>query len=496
MGYINRYNLEDIKQVLKEYENGLYDEDYNITVMKLMGLLEVLLNQFVEKRFDLKDKGLITKTVYMVNNIREAAKAEGFNVDSSLIAVKKMLEDRSKDHLCSKRTYLKSLIDCLGEKINLEEIKEDSKAYFPIKPRLLPCNNRDYYEGEYIFAVDGKKTKLREDALSIAKLDNGNILFRIYYIDFAKYLYSDRECLNDIVGKYAPSSKEFKDKKKRVQDIIPDDNERCNYSLGGGMKLYLRGYEFEIDLKQNEAYFNIIQKVDKIDNIFSHSEINQILRGKTENKQLEESNCLIDEIVPFINISLVRDFPREREIKRGIDKTFIYKEESLYRYVCENIKSMHKTPGQISKYIIRKVKKRLGQEGLFTYELRDKYIAELLSSKEFHSFINEQESYDYYHKNQLFMELVNIYILRYINSYGLTLFSPKKGRENKVDVKKLNHDYIPPLNNKDLYSDLVYYTRISKPLVRYEALFCQLYQDMIYEVDDKLENKNNYPVRL
>ena len=142
-------------------------------------------------------------------------------------------------------------------------------------------NNDEKYFDERIITIDGEKTKLRDDALSIKK-DGSNYIVGIHIADPTSLI--------------KPNSPE---------DIIARNNFKCIYMPGGGVRLISNKLENELTLDENKTRNTISMYVviDSNGNILDYYIIDNIIKI-TSNLSYNQSNNLFHDYDKCLSNSL------------------------------------------------------------------------------------------------------------------------------------------------------------------------------------------------
>ena len=130
------------------------------------------------------------------------------------------------------------------------------------------------YRDKLIFTIDGDDTKDIDDAISIKRLDNGNIELGVYIADVAHYI-NKNSYLYDEASKrgtsvYPPDS---------VLPMFPHEISNGICSLNPGVNRFAMAYTTVLDNDGNVLDFKVEEAVIRSAKKMSYSDVNKILSG-------------------------------------------------------------------------------------------------------------------------------------------------------------------------------------------------------------------------
>lgn len=185
-----------------------------------------------------------------------------------------------------------------------EEVIEEAKQY------SIPKNQKTYkgrvdLRNDLIITIDPFDAKDFDDALSLKKLDNGNLLLGVHIADVSHYVKENTQL--DIEARFRGNSTYLVD---RVIPMLPEElsNNICS------LKPNEIRFAFSVDIEYNEKYevvnYKIYESVIKSKRRFTYEEVLEII----ENKSGELAEELI---LPLDN--LAQSLRNKRFVNGGID---------------------------------------------------------------------------------------------------------------------------------------------------------------------------------
>lgn len=195
-------------------------------------------------------------------------------------------------------------ISVIAEKYNIsvefsEEVLEEAKA-LPSEVTEEDLKDRIDLREENIFTIDCDKTKDRDDAVSIKKLDNGNYLLKVsiahvsYYVKPKTLIFE--EALNRCFSHYPGNT---------CIPMLPHIISNGICSLNPNVDRLTRTVEIEINNEGKIVDYNIYLSVINSKMAMSYSNVNKVLNGeyienydkyKTDLKLMEELNNILNKV--------------------------------------------------------------------------------------------------------------------------------------------------------------------------------------------------------
>ncbi len=315
------------------------------------------------------------------NDIIEIKEEE---IKNSLKAIKKTFNDNKYSPLKEKKKitiWLTYLINLLNNKKETKLEENNIENMFKIKKSFSPeiideanlfnilSSTKEEKENttDYIISLDKQNTFLKDDALSIKKLENGNFLLKIYICNPNHYFPKDSLIMHEAY--------------KRGQSIYIGEEVipmfpfeiQSHISLEENKKRFTRVYEYEIDKYGKIVNQKFFKQIITVNNNLTYEEIDNVIKNGICNGKLYETLSLLTELYNII---------KEEHINKIVDISFPNKWSSITSSYDINATYMTFHNHQLAKYF-----KKRNLPFIYRYhELNNKikfgYDLDMLSKKD------------------------------------------------------------------------------------------------------------------
>ena len=404
-------------------------------------------------------------------NINTCMKALNYDIDSCFLiffnilmdAILHYIESNSYEYLINTSNYLIKIFDILP----LKKQKEYNDLIYKLRKvykrqiQNIDINNQKYFDftfhklndlitdiesknninvnkdlnrerqtGEYIITIDDDDAKILDDGLSITKLANGNLLFKVHIADpLVIYPYESKIMKNAKLGI------------NNAETIDLISNEICyeKLSLKKGKDRYAKSFCFEFDEKGNIVNFYITNSIIKVDERHSYNSINKLYRKGGRNTYEDNLLTYYDELVKYLRIMFknVRDY---EEIK---DKKLILEEEKISSFSERLITySMVLTGYMTAKYMNERELPfvyRCNKIAVISEDMKQGLSKKQISNLE--TFLSKS----FYTPNNVGHEKLQIDTYSHVTS-------PLRRYIDDINMHALNICYFNKPNDKDIYS--------------------------------------------
>lgn len=155
-----------------------------------------------------------------------------------------------------------------------DEIKEELKS-IPEEVKEEDKKNRKDLSNEMIFTIDGDDTKDIDDAISLKKLENGNVLLGVHIADVSNYVkensFIDQEAYRRATSVYMNTV---------VNPMYPVELSNGICSLNPNTDRLALSCDMEIDKKGNTVKYDIYESVIKSNIQMTYKKVNKILNDE------------------------------------------------------------------------------------------------------------------------------------------------------------------------------------------------------------------------
>lgn len=156
------------------------------------------------------------------------------------------------------------------------------------------CKNRVYCD-DYIITIDGDNAIEIDDGLSARKLDSGNYLLGVHIASPLSYIPYDSEIIKEAISR---GSCIYFHKKlaQRIIPLFPLSFSSSSASLLPNLHRYAKSYYFELDKQGNIVDKKFLNTIIKSSKKSTYQEINEVIENGSNDKKLEETVNLLNEI--------------------------------------------------------------------------------------------------------------------------------------------------------------------------------------------------------
>ena len=348
-------NLDDLKNLLIRLID--MKEDINI-IKKLLntnkGVLLTDKNDLFNYIFNLSLKSIKNNTADIYYYISLLKVFYSSNIDKKEY-IKRLNEVSNDKNEFANEIYM----ILLGVKrgLNPEEILNKYGIIQEFSTPVIIIPREPYYD-ELILTIDGDRTKLRDDGISIKK-DGNNSIVGLH--------------IADPTSSVKPNSKE---------DLIARNNFKCIYMADGSVRLLSKELESNHTLDENKPRFALSMyiTIDNTGNILNYYITENVIKVSA-NLSYNRSNYLFDNYEPFLSKSLIELFEVAclLESKHPEKKSYWYKKDmSSFDKRIQNSKS-DKIISELMVLYNRLISTLMFNESIpFVYRIQDpSYIKDL-----------------------------------------------------------------------------------------------------------------------
>ena len=262
-----------------------------------------------------------TETSFYIRVLYKFLHSENFNFDNKIkedvinsldtfINFKKISKERFEEikdlYAFVKNQYIMSNYKINDTEYELKEVDFGYLEKFKEKEKFRKKID------DYIITIDDSESKVLDDAMSITKLKNGNLLFKIHIADPLAIFSYKSDIMQDARLRtssiYLPND---------VIHMLPKSISEDKFSLIEGHDRYTKTFCFEYNQDEGIVDFNIINSVINVSKRYSYNEINSIYKNGGTCKELEMMLLYYDEILSYLK-KLFKNAKVYEEFKTGI----------------------------------------------------------------------------------------------------------------------------------------------------------------------------------
>jgi len=269
------------------------------------------------------DKSILSlkRIVESTNNINSCIKSLNLSIDSCFLCFIALIEDGILNYdFLNDYTYLfkiSNYLERVYQKLSLKKQNEYKVIIYKIRKIIkkqiqnfaskdrsifenicvnlnsiinnvimdnsLPKLEREVVSDEYIITIDELDSHVLDDALSVKKLPNGNLLLKVYIADpLALYPYKSE------IIKNAKSRIENIYCEDKVLPIIDDEISMSKLSLIAGKEVYAKTFCYEFDKYGNIVNYYFLNNIIRVNKRHSYDSINELYQngGNTQEEDL------------------------------------------------------------------------------------------------------------------------------------------------------------------------------------------------------------------
>ena len=283
-------------------------------------------------------------------NINACIKALNLDISSSFLCFLKVLEDAICNYNSNNDyAYLvkvSNYLERIYEKLSIKQQIEYSSIIFKIRKiyrrqiQNIDVSNKNYFEkvitnlgsliknyiqkndlgipdtierenqdDEYIITIDDVGAKVLDDGLSIRKLENGNLLFKVHIADpLVIYPYESE------LMKKAKSNIETIYLEEDSIPMIPDEVSFEKLSLMQDRNRFAKTFCYEFDSQGNIVNFYIQNSILKIAERHSYESMNELYQNGGNTQEEDLRLVYYDQIVSFLR-TMFKDVKSYEEVK-------------------------------------------------------------------------------------------------------------------------------------------------------------------------------------
>ena len=316
-------------------EELLYEIIFRFNSLEYLDLLIDKNSKIVNSKYNNESIFMIVFREYL-NDIVNGSLKSSFYIR---VLYKFIHEDEFEFTNSMKEEVLNSLDDFINyKKISKERLEEIKDLYAIVKNQYVISNfkvNKSEYQmtdldksyldsfgnnlnerqriNDYIITIDDDDSKVLDDAISISKLKNGNLLFQIHIADpLAVFPYKSdviEEAKNRTTTIYLPNN---------VINMLPKTLSEDKLSLLEGKNRYAKTFCIEFNESEGIVDFRIINSIINVSKRYSYEDIN-LLYKNGGNKEEEYMLMYFDEVIVYLkklfkNAKVYEEFKRSNVI--------------------------------------------------------------------------------------------------------------------------------------------------------------------------------------
>lgn len=159
---------------------------------------------------------------------------------------------------------------------------------------------------DYIITIDGPTAVEIDDALSCKKLENGNYLLGVHIASVLGYFQYDSNVIQEALDRnqsiYLPAKYQTKENDyQRTIPMFPYHFSADVASLIEGSPKLARTFYFEIDKNGEVVKERFIKSIIRNNKKMTYDEVNDILKNKTDDKELQETIDNLEEVTKLLD---------------------------------------------------------------------------------------------------------------------------------------------------------------------------------------------------
>lgn len=304
-----------------EYLDILIEKDISIVNIKkerpiFLDIIDAYIKSLKEK--DKKSSSYYLRVInkFLDDSIFELDNEKRESVLNTLndfLGYKTSLTKRDLEDLKNIISKLKRQYVLNNYNINLDEYQMNSLEMDVLDHYEDMLENRIYLD-DYIITIDDLDSTVLDDGISIKKLKNGNIMFKVH--------------IADPLGMYSYNSSVINDAKLRTTTIydinppsqmLPSILSSNKLSLLKNKKRLAKSFCFEFNKEYGIVDFKVLNTVISVSNRHTYNEINELYKKGGTTREETEMLELYDEVLKFLknmykNVKIYEELKRENII--------------------------------------------------------------------------------------------------------------------------------------------------------------------------------------